>query len=233
MTNYPTSVTTGKVRLSYVNVFQPREDMSGRKRYSVTMLIPKTDNDTLQRINAAIQAAAQKGMDGAWNGAMPPQLPTPIHDGDMPRESGEMYGEECRGHWVMTASSDENHPPEVVDGQLNKILDQTAVYSGCYAHVNINFYPYGGGTTGFKKGVGCGLGPIQKVADGEALGGAAPSAASVFQKIPAAVSSGAGVEVGGVVIPFPQPAQSAAQTQQPSGSTAIAPNINPITGQPM
>ena len=61
MTNQPTSVTTGRVRLSYVNVFQPREDMSGRKKYSVTLLIPKTDTATVQRINDAIEAAKKKG----------------------------------------------------------------------------------------------------------------------------------------------------------------------------
>ena len=117
---------------------------------------------------------------------------------------------------MITASANENHPPEVVDQNLNKILDQTAVYSGCYAHVYINFYPYGGGTTGFRKGIGCGLGPIQKVADGEALGGSAPSASSVFGKV-------AGTEVNNVANPFAQ--------QQ--GYGAINANINPITGLPM
>ena len=214
---YQTAVTTGKVRLSYCNIFQPREDMSGKKKYSVTLLIPKTDTATLQKINDAIQAATQKGMDGAWSGAMPPQLPIPLHDGDGVKENGEAYGDECKGHWVITASANENHPPEVVDQNLNKILDQTAVYSGCYAHVYINFYPYGGGTTGFRKGIGCGLGPIQKVADGEALGGSAPSASSVFGKV-------AGTEVNNVANPF---------AQQQQGYGAINANINPITGLPM
>lgn len=214
---YQTAVTTGKVRLSYCNIFQPREDMSGKKKYSVTLLIPKTDTATLQKINDAIQAATQKGMDGAWGGAMPPQLPSPLHDGDGVKENGEAYSDECKGHWVITASANENHPPEVVDQNLNKILDQTAVYSGCYAHVYINFYPYGGGTTGFRKGIGCGLGPIQKVADGEALGGRAPSASSVFGKV-------AGTEVNNVANPF---------AQQQQGYGAINANINPITGLPM
>lgn len=228
MSNYQTSVTTNKVRLSYVNVFKPREDKNGRLKYSVTLLIPKSDTETLQRINAAIQSAAQKGLDGAWGGAMPPQLPTPIHDGDGVRESGEPYGPECKGHWVITASSNENHPPEVVDGQLNKILDQSAVYSGCFARVNINFFPYGGGTTGFKKGVGCGLGPIQKIADGDALGGSAPSAESVFEKTTYTETIGAGVPFNTSENPFAQQPQ-----QQNFGTVAINPNINPITGIPM
>ena len=230
MSNYQTSVTTNKVRLSYVNVFKPREDKNGRLKYSVTLLIPKSDTETLQRINAAIQSAAQKGLDGAWGGAMPPQLPTPIHDGDGVRDSGEPYGPECKGHWVITASSNENHPPEVVDGQLNKILDQSAVYSGCFARVNINFFPSGGGTTGFKKGVGCGLGPIQKVADGDALGGTAPSASSVFDQVPYAEATGAGVPFNIMENPFPEQPQP---QQQNPGTVAINPSINPITGLPM
>lgn len=181
--NVSTSVTTGKVRLSYVNLFKPRVDMSGKNRYSVTLLIPKTDTDTLSRINAAIQAAAAKGVEGAWGGVKPPTLATPLHDGDGVRASGEPFGEECKGHWVMTASSDENHPPELVDQMLNPIIDQTVLYSGCYARVNVNFFPYGGGTTGFKKGIGAGLGPVQKYADGDVLGGSSPRASSVFDTV--------------------------------------------------
>lgn len=230
---YMTQVVTGKVRLSYAHVFRPREDQNGRLRYSVTILIPKTDTDTVNKINDAIQAASQKGLDGNWGGAMPPQLPIPLHDGDGVRESGEPFGEECKGHWVMTASADENHPPEVVDGNLNKILDQNAIYSGCYAHVFINFYPYGG-TNGIKKGVGAGLGPIQKVADGERLGGGAPSASSVFGKVAGSASS-FGTPVTGVANPFPPQQQQAVQQPQPQqqGYTAMAPNINPLTGQTM
>ena len=217
-----TEVVTGKVRLSYVNLFQPREDQNGKRKYSVTLLIPKSDTETLKKINDAIQAAAKIGLDGNWNGTMPPQLPTPIHDGDGVRESGEPFGDECKGHWVMTASANENHPPEVVDQQLNKVLDATAVYSGCYARVFLNFYPYGGGNTTYKKGVGVGLGPVQKVADGEVLGGSAPKASCVFGVVSDPVATGAGVEVQGVENPFVG-----------GGVTAIDAKINPITGLPM
>lgn len=226
--NYPTNLVTGKVRLSYVNLFKPRTDMSGKTKYSVTLLIPKSDTATLGRINDAIQAARQKGLDNAWGGTAPQNLATPMHDGDGVKESGEPYGPECKGHWVMTASSDENHPPQLVDQRRNQIIDQTLLYSGCYAYVYINFYPYGGGTTGYKKGVGVGLGPVQKVADGEPLGGGAPSAESVFGVIedesvvptPGNWSANQGVTV-----------QPQAQPVQTFGTTPGA--INPITGLPM
>ena len=194
MTNqYNTSATTGEVRLSYVNLFTavpPVNDPAGKKKFSVTLLIPKTDTETLSRINAAIQEAARKGVEGAWRGVAPAKLTTPLHDGDGLRESGEPFGEECKGHWVMTARSNEDRQPEVVDAQLNPIINQSEVYSGCYARANIQFYPYGGGDTGYKKGIGAGLGPVQKLRDGEVLGGGAPAASSVFDAVTPAFGAG-------------------------------------------
>lgn len=183
-TNYITDVTTGKVRLSYANLFKPRAAQPGQdEKYSVTLLIPKTDTETLQRISHAIQAAVEKGKAEKWGGIAPANVPHPLHDGDGLKESGEPFGEECKGHYVMTASAKADYPPEVVDQRLNPVINQSDVYSGCYARVNINFFPYGGGTTGFKKGVGAGLGPVQKMADGEPLGGGTKKASSVFGEV--------------------------------------------------
>ncbi|MDO5715741.1 MAG: DUF2815 family protein [Tissierellia bacterium] len=205
MTNqvYNTEVTTGKVRLSYCNLFKPRAMQPGQEeKYSTTLLIPKSDVETKQRIDAAIEAAKQKGAADKWGGQVPPIVPTPIHDGDGVRPSdGLPYGDECKGHWVMTASANVDYPPEVVDQLLNPIINQSDIYSGCYARVNLLFYPYGGGSTGFRKGVGVGLGPVQKLADGEPLGGGSKPASSVF----------------GVV----------------DSETGTTPKINPITGEPM
>ncbi len=177
-----TEVTTGKVRLSYVNVFKPKAMQPGQEeKYSCTILIPKTDVATKQRIDAAIESAKKKGADDKWAGVIPPILPIPLHDGDGARPSdGLSYGDECKGHWVMTASAKADYPPDVVDQNLNPIINQSEIYSGCYARVNIQFYPYGGGKTGFKKGIGVGLGPIQKLEDGEPLGSGPKMASSVF-----------------------------------------------------
>lgn len=162
-----TKVVTGRTRLSYVHVFTPYANPNGGDpKYSVTILIPKTDVATKQRIDAAIQAAIQAGVSSRWNGVRPPQVALPIHDGDGARPSDGMpFGEECKGHWVLTASS--KQPPQVVDLQLNPIIDQTQVYSGIYARVSINFFPY---ANSGKKGIGCGLGNVQKIEDGEPLG---------------------------------------------------------------
>lgn len=203
-----TNVTTGTVRLSYVHLFKPYAHMQGQEeKFSCTILVPKSDAETMARINAAIEAAKQKGIAEKWNGQCPPIVPTPVYDGDGVRPSdGMAFGQECKGHWVFTASAKADYPPEVVDKNLNPIINQSEVYSGMYARVNVNFYPY---AFGGKKGIGCGLGPVQKINDGEALGGSAPSAAQVF-----------GGSVG---------AQTA--VSQPPQQTQ--PAVNPITGLPM
>jgi hypothetical protein len=163
----PTTITTGEVRISYEHLLKPYANQPGQEeKFSATLLIPKRDTQTKQRIDAAIQAAIQEGIAGRWNGAKPAQIPIPIYDGDGVRPSGDAYGAECKGHWVMTASS--KMKQDIVDLNMNPIIDSTEVYSGIYAHVNINFFAY---NSAGKKGIGCGLGPVQKTRDGEPLGG--------------------------------------------------------------
>jgi len=162
-----TVVTTGQVRLSYVHLFQPYANQPNQEpKYSTTILIPKSDVATMQRIHAAIAAAIEKGVSGVWNGARPPQPKTPLWDGDGVRQNGEPFGPECKGHWVLTASSKQQQA--IVDANMNPIIDQTQVYSGMYGRVNINFFPF---SNSGNRGIGAGLGPVQKLADGEPLGG--------------------------------------------------------------
>ncbi len=173
-----TNVTTGEVRLSFVHLFKPYAFQPGQEeKFSTTILLPKSDAATKQRIDAAIDAAKQKGARGCWNGVTPPVVPTPIWDGDGVKQDGTEFGPECKGHWVFTARSSADYPPEVVDRNSNPILSASDVYSGCYGRVNVEFYAY---NFNGKKGIGCTLGPVQKLRDGEALGGAAPTAAQAF-----------------------------------------------------
>lgn len=203
MTNQPTNVTTGEVRLSYVNLFTPRANQPGQDpKYSVTILLPKSDTATKQRIDAAMQAAYEKGVQNTWSGARPP-LKSVVHDGDGVRPSGVPFGPECAGCWVMTASS--KQPVQVVDLQLNPIIDQVRVYSGVYGRVNINFYPY---SNSGNRGVAAGLGPVQILRDGEPLGGTV-SAEQAF---------------GGQPAPAQQPGYGQPAQQQ---------QIDPITGKPV
>ena len=175
MNNNTTSVTTNEVRISYEHLVKPYAQQPGaEEKFSVTLLIPKADLITKQRIDAAVQAAITAGVSGKWNGVRPPQVAVPLHDGDGVRPNGESFGPECKGCWVMTASSKQRQ--DIVDLNLQPIIDATQIYSGMYCRVNINFFPY---FNSGKKGIGCGLGPVQKTRDGEPLGGRI-SAADAF-----------------------------------------------------
>lgn len=213
-----TNVTTGEVRLSYVHLFKPYASVPGQEeKYSCTILLPKSDTATKARIDAAIEAAKQKGIANKWNGVCPPIVPIPVYDGDGVRPSDGMpFGPECKGHWVFTASAKADRPPEVVDAQGSPIINQSEIYSGVYAYVNVEFFPYLFG--GAKKGIGCSLGPVMKRRDGEPLGGSAPTAAQAFgfaqQASPA---YGAAAPAAGA--PGYAPAQQAGR-------------VNPITGLP-
>lgn len=162
-----TKVVTGKVRLSYVHVFEPHSfPEKQEKKYSVCVLIPKSDKTTLQKIKSAIEAAEEAGSEkfGAkWAKAT---HYIPLRDGDAELEEEKKDGDEYKGHYFINVSS--KIKPGVVDSQVQPILDSTEVYSGCYGRVSINFYPY---DTAGNKGIGAGLNNVQKLADGEFLGG--------------------------------------------------------------
>lgn len=177
--NDPMKVLTGEVRLSYCNLTTPRAaKQGGEPKFSVTILIPKTDVSTKADIDAAIQAAAQEALTKVWNGARPPMLAVPIWDGDGVRKSGVPFGDECKGHWVMTAST-KNKPQVVGIDNINCELAPSDIYSGMYGRVTIRFFGY---SNSGNKGIGCGLGNVLKTRDGEPLSGQA-SAASDFAGI--------------------------------------------------
>lgn len=160
--NVDTKVVTGKVRFSYVRVFEPWAGDDGQEpKYSVCVLIPKSDKETLRKIKAAIEAAKTAGA-SKWGGKIPPNLKTPLRDGDEERPDQE----EFRGCYFLNANS--RTKPGVVDAQLNPILDSTELYSGCYGRVSVNFYAF---NTAGNKGIACGLNNLQKLADGDYLGG--------------------------------------------------------------
>lgn len=161
-----TKVVTGKVRLSFVNIFEPKASVEGGDaKYSVTLLIPKDDKTTVGKIAAAIQEARENFCRKNGANALPPKPVTTLHDGDGQRPNGEDFGPECKGCYVITVSSKQK--PVIVDRNGQTILDSTEVYSGCYGRASINFYGY---SRAGKKGISAGLLSIQKLADGEPFG---------------------------------------------------------------
>lgn len=161
-----TKVVTGKSRLSYANIFEPKAPQSGGDpKYSVTLLIPKTDTATLAKIKEAIADARENFCKRNGANALPVKPNTTLHDGDGVRDSGDPYGPECHGHYVITVSSKQK--PVIVDRNGQPILDSSEVYSGCYGRASINFYGY---SQAGKKGISAGLLAVQKLADGEPFG---------------------------------------------------------------
>lgn len=159
----PTKVITGIVRLSYANVWEPKSINGGAEKFSVSLIIPKSDVKTLSAINEAIDAAIEEGK-GKFGGKVPNKaaIKLPLRDGDIDRPDDEAYADS----YFINANS--NTAPQVVDKNVNPILDRSEVYSGIYARVSINFYAF---NSNGNKGIACGLGNIQKIRDGEPLGG--------------------------------------------------------------
>jgi hypothetical protein len=165
----PCKVTTGEARLSYCHLLKAYKNpnqQNAEEKYSVTVLIPKSDFATKQRIDMAIEAAKAEATPKTWGGVAPPPsyLPIPIHDGDALKQNGTAFGPECRGHWVMTVGT--KMKPGVVDMNCSPIIDETQVYSGMHGRVSMRFFGY---NTSGKKGIGAGLNNVQKTHDGEPL----------------------------------------------------------------
>lgn len=176
-----TKVVTGKCRFSYVNVFEPQAPQGGGEpKYSVTLLIPKSDTVTLGKIKAAIAEARENFCKRNGSNALPATPMTTLHDGDgVKPNSSEPYGPECKGCWVLSTNARENQKPVVVDefgreisGPGTICTNPNAVYSGCYGRASINFYGY----SNARKGIGAGLLGIKKLHDGDPLGGTFGSA---------------------------------------------------------
>lgn len=170
-TEIDTKMVTGKVRLSYANIWEPKANDQGQLKYSCALLIPKSDKETLRKVKTIVDAL--KAEAATQNkGKLPSNFKLPLHDGDEDKPDDENYA----GHFYLNAYA--NNKPGIAkpigkgaDGKtkFEEITDTTEVYSGCYARVSLNFYLY----DNKSKGIGVGLNNIVKVQDGESLSGKA------------------------------------------------------------
>ena len=169
----PTKVITGpKTVFSYLNVNEPKAPLGGgTPKYSVSLIIPKSDTVTIAKIQAAIKAAYDEGQSKLKGSSkfVPDldSLKTPLRDGDKERKGDAAYA----NSYFVNANS--TTAPQIVDRSVQPILDRSEVYSGCYARVSVNFYAF---NSNGNRGIACGLGNIQKVRDGEPLGGKSSAA---------------------------------------------------------
>lgn len=164
--NNSTKVITGPdTRFSYVHAWEPVAIEGSSPKYSVSLLIPKSDTRTVERIRSAIKAAYDAGeskLRGS-NGKIPSldMIKQPLRDGDLERDD-EAY----KGHWFLNSNS--TSQPGIVDGTCQPILDRGELYSGCYGRASITFYAY---SNNGSKGIACGLNHLQVLRKGEPLGG--------------------------------------------------------------
>lgn len=163
----PTKVITGvNTRWSYVNAWEPKSINDGAPKYSVSLIIPKSDTKTIEKIQAAIQAAYDEGQGKLkGNGKSVPALSvlkTPLRDGDAERPDEEAYADS----YFINANS--GTAPGIVDADRQPILERSEVYSGVYGRASINFYAF---NSNGNKGIACGLNNLQKIKDGEPLCG--------------------------------------------------------------
>lgn len=163
-----TKVITGLVRFSYAHVHEPHAMNEGDDpKYSVSVIIPKSDTATIEKIKAAIEAAKEEGKHKKFEGKIPANIKQPLKDGDIERPDDAPY----ENSFFIGANSDRK--PEIVDVDREPLMTKDEFYSGCYGRVSINFYPYNAGGV---KGIAAGLGNIQKLRDGEKLSGGSSAA---------------------------------------------------------
>ena len=163
----PCKVITGKnTRFSYLIVNEPKAINGGTPKYSVSLIIPKSDTVTVEKIKKAIQAAYDEGLSKLKGSSRSvpalKELKIPLRDGDKERPGDEAY----KDSWFINANS--STKPGVVDADLNPILDSSELYSGIIGKASIGFYAY---NTNGNRGIACGLNNLQKLSDGTPLGG--------------------------------------------------------------
>ena len=165
--NNPTKVITGpETRWSYANVWDAKSINGGAPKFSVSLIIPKSDTKTVEKIKAAIQAAYEEGQSKLkGNGKSVPALSvikTPLRDGDTERPDDQAYA----GCYFINANS--SAAPGIVDADRQPILDRSEVYSGVYGRASISLYAF---NSNGNRGIACGLNNLQKIKGGEPLGG--------------------------------------------------------------
>lgn len=118
----PTKVITGvNTRRSYANVWDPKSINGAAPKYSVSLIIPKSDTVTVNKIKAAIQAAYEEGESKLKGTAkVCPALDvikTPLRDGDKERPGDEAY----KDSYFINANS--ATAPGIVDADRQQIID--------------------------------------------------------------------------------------------------------------
>lgn len=166
-----TSIRIMNATISYPNIFAPvKSNFTGNEteKYTCTLLIDKTDEQMKRTIDLAVKKAAEEATQTKWKGIRPNGSYSPLQDGDGTMKNGGEWGPECKGKWVLRASS--TRKPGVLDGLNGKerMTDPKKLYSGCKVHVTVDFFGF---NVNGNKGISCQINNILKIAEGERLNG--------------------------------------------------------------
>ena len=172
-----TNLMTPEFRVAYANVFKPRKnDLSGEDEYSINMLFaPGAD---LTALKAAAREALVKKF-GPDPSKWPTGLRNPFRD-QAERQRKDANGVPLTGPngqpllqdghvaGAIFLSCKSKQRPGLVDEAVQDIIQEHQFYSGCYARATVRPYYY---DNKGNRGVAFGLQNIQKLRDGDPLGG--------------------------------------------------------------
>ena len=154
-----TKLVTGRVRFAYASVWEPTAYKGEDVKYSISLIIPKSDTKTIADIMTACDNAVKEGR-AKLGDEIAAKLKLPLRDGDMERPGEEAYS---NSYFINAFSKDK---PQIVDKAINPITEESEFYSGCFGRASLSFYAF---NKDGHKGVGCGLLNLQKLSDGELL----------------------------------------------------------------
>lgn len=173
-------VMTGEVRFSYCHLDEPHAVEEGQTpKYSVSLIIPKTDTKTLKALEADYKKAIQKGVEKFGQAFSKSPAPFVRQAGsnsglliDADADDRYMDNADYKGCYILNPKA--TTAPTVYQWTamgptlINKEEIKDIVYSGCYGRALINCYPF---NSKVNKGIACGLDSVIKTKDGESLGG--------------------------------------------------------------
>ena len=152
------------VRIDWLFVFETNK----QEKYGCCAILTKGSKQEKQVVDA-IEKAKQAGISGGkFTEANTKSVSFKgcIRDGDE-----EIKTEGRPKHYAnsMFFNASNNNQPGIVGTDTNPLIERDLLFSGCYCHVDVNFYPYNHPKGG--KGVGAGLNNIMLVKEGERLDG--------------------------------------------------------------
>lgn len=191
-------IITEEFRVSYPSLFQARKanpgDPNAKAKFSVSMIFRVAETPeskargekvvSIKPLKDAVATVLLAKLGAGWaaeiqkrKGDGAPVYHVPFRDGN----STEKKDSEGYGPGTVFIGANSDYKPGVVDANKNEILNPHDVYPGCYARAQVqpHWYDVNG-----NKGVSFWIENVQKIRDGEPLGGGV-SAQDAFDAIPA------------------------------------------------